>query len=121
MLDHSGTILVIAKDEKPARRLGRWITGAGKRPILVHGPDIRIFERGDDTMVDVVVTELDPQTPDAGTILEKLVRGNLFPGVPQLHCPWLEETFRVVTHAGRWSWMTTFSAVEGPRLLATTV
>ena len=93
MLDHSGTILVIAKDEKPARRLGRWIAGAGKRPILVHGPDIRIFERGDDTMIDVVVTELDPQAPDAGTILEKLVRGDLFPGVPQLHLMGEEGSF----------------------------
>jgi len=80
-----GNVLVIAERENAAERLGRWIAAAGERPVLVHGPDIQIFERGGDSTIDLVVTDLDPGAPDARPILETLLRGELFAGVPRLH------------------------------------
>jgi hypothetical protein len=49
-----GNVLVIAEGEKAAQRLGRWVAAEGQRPVLVHGPDIQIFERGGDSTIDLV-------------------------------------------------------------------
>jgi len=80
-----GNVLVIAEREKAAQRLGRWVAAEGQRPVLVHGPDIQIFERGGDSTIDLVVTDLDPGASAARPILDTLLRGELFAGVPRLH------------------------------------
>ena len=85
MCAKAGNVLIIADGEKPAARLGRWATAAGEQPVVVHGADTQILERGHEPTIDVVVTDLAADAPATRQILDALARGNLFSGVPQIH------------------------------------
>jgi diguanylate cyclase (GGDEF)-like protein len=85
MCAKAGNVLIIADGEKAAARLSRWVASAGEMPVVVHGADTQIFERGDDATIDAVVTDLDVDEPAARRILDNLGRGDLFSRVPQIH------------------------------------
>jgi len=85
MTAKAGNVLIIANRERSAARLGRCVASSGEQPVVVHGADTQIFERGDDSTIDLVVTDLDADAPADLGILDKFIRGKLFAGVPQIH------------------------------------
>jgi diguanylate cyclase (GGDEF)-like protein len=80
-----GNVLVLTTDEDAGERLRRWVEGAGERPMLLVGSDKLALLHGDDETVDLLVTDVDSDDPAARALLDRLVRGDLFAGIPQLH------------------------------------
>lgn len=78
-------VLLIADDRAVATSLERWVAAAGERSVVVTGAERRLLEAGDDDSVDLVVTHLDAGDPSSRAVLDRLLGGDLFPGVPQVH------------------------------------
>jgi diguanylate cyclase (GGDEF)-like protein len=80
-----GNVLVLTTDEETGERLRRWVEAAGERAVLLSGAEKFLMVRGDDPTVDLLVTDLDTDHPASGALVDRLVRGDLFDGVPQIH------------------------------------
>ena len=78
-------VLILTDDEEAGRRLYEAVVEAGELPILVSGAERNFLEKGDDEKIDLVVTQLDTQAPSGYRLLERLLTGDLFFGVPQVH------------------------------------
>ncbi|MCZ6696698.1 MAG: diguanylate cyclase [Acidobacteria bacterium] len=78
-------VLILTDDEEAGRRLYEAVIEAGELPVLVSGAERNFLEKGDDEKIDLVVTQLDTQAPSGYRLLEKLLTGDLFFGVPQVH------------------------------------
>ena len=80
-----GNVLVLTTDEETGERLRRWVEAAGERAVLLSGAERFLMVQGDDPTVDLLVTDLDTDDPASGSLIDRLVRGDLFEGVPQIH------------------------------------
>jgi two-component system, cell cycle response regulator len=80
-----GNVLLATDDREAGERLARWIGAAGERAVLLSGGEKFLLERGDDETVDLVVTDLDTDDPPARALLDRLLSGAVFAGVPQVH------------------------------------
>lgn len=80
-----GNVLVLTTDEETGERLRRWVEAAGEQPVLLSGAERFLMVQGDDPTVDLLVTDLDTDDPASGNLIDRLVRGDLFEGVPQIH------------------------------------
>jgi diguanylate cyclase (GGDEF)-like protein len=80
-----GNVLVFSSDRESGERLCRWIAGVGEEPVLLSGPERFLVERGDDETVDLVVTDLDTDDPSARGLFDRLLSGELFARLPQIH------------------------------------
>jgi diguanylate cyclase (GGDEF)-like protein len=80
-----GNALVLTTDEETGEQLRRWVEAAGERAVLLSGAEKFLMARGDDETIDLLVTDLDTDDPASRTLIDRLVRGDLFAGVPQLH------------------------------------
>ena len=80
-----GNVLVFSSDRESGERLSRWIAAAGEQPVVLSGPERVLVDTGDDESVDLVVTDLDPDDPSARRIFDRLLSGELFRRVPQIH------------------------------------
>jgi len=83
--DSRGNVLVVTDDPDHGGVLRRWVEAAGERPVVLAGRESLWIARGDDETVDLVITDLDTDAPEARAILERMASGELFPGVPQVH------------------------------------
>ncbi|MBZ5638550.1 MAG: GGDEF domain-containing protein, partial [Acidobacteriia bacterium] len=80
-----GNVLVFTSDRESGDRLCRWIAGAGEEPVLLSGPERFLVDRGDDESVDLLVTDLDTDDPSSRALFDRLLSGDLFARVPQIH------------------------------------
>lgn len=80
-----GNVLVFADSEDRLRPLERWILSVGLKPVLLGGREKFLFDVGDDDTIDAIVTDLDTDHPETGSLFHRLISEELFPGVPQLH------------------------------------
>jgi diguanylate cyclase (GGDEF)-like protein len=80
-----GNVLVLTTDEETGERLRRWVEAAGERAVLLSGAERFLMVQGDDPTIDLLVTDLDTDDPASGGLIDRLVRGDLFEGVPQIH------------------------------------
>ncbi len=80
-----GNVLVLTEDRESGERLCRWVASAGERPVLLSGAEKFLFQHGDDETVDLLITDLDTDDPSAKALFDRLLSGDLFGGVPQLH------------------------------------
>lgn len=85
MVPTRGGVLVLTGDTETAERLARWVSAAGEEPVVVAGVEKYFMHRGDDETIDAVLTELDTDDPKARELLERLLGGEVFPGIPQVH------------------------------------
>ena len=81
----SGHVLLLTDDRDEAARLTRWIAATGLPTVVVSGAEKFLMNEGDDESVHLVVTDLDTDDPAVLSLLERLVGGDLFRGLPQLH------------------------------------
>jgi diguanylate cyclase (GGDEF)-like protein len=81
----SGRVLLLTDDREGAVRLSRWIAGAGLEVVVVSGTEKFLMSSGDDESVHLVVTDLDTDDPAVRALLERLVGGDLFRSLPQVH------------------------------------
>ena len=81
----TGHVLLITDDAEQAQRLGRWIAAAGETAVVLSGRETVLMTEGDDERVHLVVTDLDSDDPAVRSLLDRLLAGDLFRGVPQLH------------------------------------
>lgn len=81
----SGRVLLLTDDREGAVRLSRWIASAGLEVVVVSGTEKFLMSSGDDESVHLVVTDLDTDDPAVRALLERLVGGDLFRSLPQLH------------------------------------
>ena len=81
----NGHVLLLTDDREEAARLSRWIASTGLEVVVVSGAEKFLLNEGDDESVHLVVTDLDTDDPAVLILLERLVGGDLFRGLPQLH------------------------------------
>jgi diguanylate cyclase (GGDEF)-like protein len=81
----NGHVLLLSDDQEDSLRLGRWIAAAGHEVVLLAGAEKFLLNEGDDERVDLVVTRLDADDPAVRALLERLIGGDLFRTIPQLH------------------------------------
>ncbi len=80
-----GNVLVFTADRESGERLCRWIGAAGEEPVLLAGPEKFLVGRGDDETVDLVITDLDTDDPASRALFDRILSGDLFSRIPQLH------------------------------------
>ena len=83
--DPHGNVLVVSDDRETTETLCRWVTEVGEQPVPLSGAEHALLERGTDDTIDLVVTHLQPESEPGQDLLERLLDGDLFFGVPQLH------------------------------------
>jgi len=93
----AGHVLLVCDDRPQSERLSRWIATAGHEVVVLSGSEKFLMQQGDDPRVNLVVTDLDSDDPAARTLLDRLLSGDLFRGVPQLH------VFRDLALMSAWS------------------
>ena len=81
----AGQVLLITDDRDAAGVLSRWIGAVGLEVVVVSGAEIALMKEGDDDRVTLVVTDLETGAPDLLALLERLLAGALFRGIPQIH------------------------------------
>jgi two-component system, cell cycle response regulator len=81
----SGHVLLLTDDREVSERLARWIAGAGHDVVALTGSEKFLLNEGDDERVNLVVTDLDSDDPAARALLDRLLGGDLFRSIPQLH------------------------------------
>lgn len=81
----SGNVLLVTDSPERGERLGRWIATTGERPVVLSGAEKFLMESGDDESIDLMVTDLDTDDPAARGLMDRLMAGELFRDVPQLH------------------------------------
>ena len=80
-----GHVLLLTDDHDASERLARWIAASGHEVVALSGSEKFLLNEGDDERVTLVVTDLDSDDPAARSLLDRLVGGDLFRAVPQLH------------------------------------
>jgi diguanylate cyclase (GGDEF)-like protein len=80
-----GNVLLVCDDRASSERLSRWIQAAGSEVVVLSGAERFLLNEGDDLRVNLVVTDLDSDDPAAKKLLDRLLAGDLFRTVPQLH------------------------------------
>jgi diguanylate cyclase (GGDEF)-like protein len=80
-----GNVLLVCDDPSRSERLSRWIRTAGSEVVVLSGAERFLLNEGDDLRVNLVVTDLDSDDPAAKKLLDRLLAGDLFRTVPQLH------------------------------------
>lgn len=81
----SGHVLLFTDEREEADRLSRWIGAAGLEVVVLSGAEKFLMNEGDDDRVHLVVTDLDSDDPSVRSLLDRLLGGDLFRSVPQLH------------------------------------
>ena len=81
----NGHVLLITDDRDRSDRLSRWIGAAGYEVVVLSGAETFLMNEGDDERVSLVVTDLDSDHPAVATLFERMLSGDLFRRVPQLH------------------------------------
>ncbi len=76
---------MFTEDRQSGDKLCRWIAATGEQPVLLSGAEKFLLAGGDDETVDLVVTDLDTDDPSAHALFDRLVSGQLFSGIPQIH------------------------------------
>jgi diguanylate cyclase (GGDEF)-like protein len=73
-------------DDRPqSERLSRWIATTGHEVVILAGAEKFLMNEGDDASVNLVVSDLDSDDPAVLGLLQRLIEGDLFRAVPQLH------------------------------------
>jgi diguanylate cyclase (GGDEF)-like protein len=80
-----GHVLLLCDDLPQSERLSRWIAGAGHEVVVLAGKEKFLLSEGDDLQVNLVVTDLDSDDPSVRELLDRLLGGDLFRAIPQLH------------------------------------
>ena len=80
-----GHVLLVCDDRPQSERLSRWIEAAGLPVVVLGGQERFLLNEGDDLRVNLVVTDLDSDDPAARGLLDRLLAGDLFRAVPQIH------------------------------------
>jgi len=80
-----GHVLLITDDRTGSERLSRWIATAGYEVVVLSGAETFLMSEGDDDRVTLVVTDLDSDDPAVSTLFQRMLSGDLFRRVPQLH------------------------------------
>jgi diguanylate cyclase (GGDEF)-like protein len=81
----SGHVLLLTDDRDASERLARWISATGQEVVLLAGAEKFLLKEGDDEQVDLVVTELNADDPAVRALIDRLLGGDLFRAIPQLH------------------------------------
>jgi len=81
----AGHVLLVCDDRPQSERLSRWIAAAGHEVVVLSGAEKFLMHEGDDLRVNLVVTDLDSDDPAVRGLLDRLLSGDLFRAVPQLH------------------------------------
>jgi diguanylate cyclase (GGDEF)-like protein len=81
----SGHVLLLCDDRPQSERLARWIAAAGHEVVVLSGAEKFLLNEGDDLRVNLVVTDLDSDDPSVRALLDRLLSGDLFRSIPQLH------------------------------------
>jgi diguanylate cyclase (GGDEF)-like protein len=80
-----GHVLLVCDDRPQSEKLTRWIAKAGHEVVVLSGSEKFLMREGDDLRVNLVVTDLDSDDPAVRALLDRLLSGDLFRAVPQLH------------------------------------
>lgn len=80
-----GNVLVLTDDRERGAQLCRWVEGAEYRPVLLSGRERFLLDSGEDETIDLVVVDLETDSPEARAVVERLAGSTLLSGVPQLH------------------------------------
>ncbi len=80
-----GHVLLLCDDRPQSERLSRWIASAGFQVVVLSGAEKFLMNQGDDLRVHLVVTDLDSDDPAVRALLDRLLGGDLFRTIPQLH------------------------------------
>jgi diguanylate cyclase (GGDEF)-like protein len=81
----TGHVLLLCDDRPQSERLAHWIAEAGHEVVVLAGREKFLLNEGDDLRVNLVVTDLDSDDPSVRALLDRLLGGNLFRAIPQLH------------------------------------
>jgi diguanylate cyclase (GGDEF)-like protein len=81
----TGHVLLLCDDRPQSERLSRWIAATGQEVVVVSGKEKFLLREGDDLRVNLVVTDLDSDDPAVRKLLDRLLGGDLFRAVPQVH------------------------------------
>jgi diguanylate cyclase (GGDEF)-like protein len=81
----SGHVLLLCDDRPQSDTLARWIAAAGHEVVVLAGREKFLMNEGDDLAVNLVVTDLDSDDPAVRALLDRLLSGDLFRAIPQLH------------------------------------
>src|SRR5262249_1076752 len=65
--------------------LSRWIAATGHEAVVLSGAEKFLMHTGDDEGVNLVVTDLDTDDPAVRALLDRLLSGDLFRSIPQIH------------------------------------
>ncbi len=80
-----GHVLLVCDDRPHAEKLSRWIARCGHEVVVLSGAEKFLMREGDDLRVNLVVTDLDSDDPAVRALLDRLLLGDLFRAIPQLH------------------------------------
>jgi diguanylate cyclase (GGDEF)-like protein len=80
-----GHVLLLCDDRPASERLGRWIASAGLDVVTLAGREKFHLREGDDLTILLVVTDLDSDDPAVAALLTRLLSGDLFRAIPQIH------------------------------------
>lgn len=81
----AGHVLLVCDDRPQSEKLSRWIAKAGHEVVVLSGSEKFLMHEGDDLRVNLVVTDLDSDDPAVRSLLDRLLSGDLFRAIPQLH------------------------------------
>lgn len=80
-----GHVLLLCDDRPEAETLSRWIAATGHEVVVLAGREKLLMNEGDDLRVNLVVTDLDSDDPSVRALFDRLLGGDLFRAIPQLH------------------------------------
>ena len=83
--DSTGHVLLLCDDRPQSERLSRWIAATGHEVVVLAGAEKFLLNEGDDARVNLVVSDLDSDDPAVRDLIHRLLEGDLFRAVPQLH------------------------------------
>ncbi len=83
--DPSGHVLLLCDDRPQSERLSRWIAATGADVVTLSGVEKFLMNEGDDLSFTLVVSDLDTDDPAVRALLDRLLEGDLFRAIPQLH------------------------------------
>lgn len=81
----TGHVLLLCDDRPESERLARWISAAGHEVVALSGREKFFMNDGDDPQFNLVVTDLDSDDPAVRALFDRLLSGDLFRTIPQLH------------------------------------
>jgi diguanylate cyclase (GGDEF)-like protein len=77
--------LLLCDDRPQSETLSRWISAAGHEVVVLSGSEKFLMNEGDDPRVNLLVTDLDSDDPAVRDLFLRLLAGDLFRAIPQLH------------------------------------